>query len=86
MYATRPCTTTCVIVGAPVTFTFYPDTGVLRVCDAVGHCLREDRRRGSGAQLLDAIRELSGANPTDAIASPAEAAAAPANDTHVEAA
>lgn len=88
MYATRPCTTTCVIDDAPVTFTFYPDTGVLRVCDAVGHCLREDRWHGSWAQLLGAIRELSGGNTVakPVIAKPVEAVVASANDMQVEAA
>lgn len=59
MYTTRPCTTTCVIDGAPVTFTYYPDTCVLRVYDASGRCLREDRWEASWAQLLNTIREIA---------------------------
>ncbi|QGZ64898.1 hypothetical protein [Paraburkholderia acidisoli] len=59
MYTTRPCTTTCVIDGAPVTFTYYPDTCVLRVSDAAGRCLREDRWEASWAQLLTTLREIA---------------------------
>jgi hypothetical protein len=87
MYTTRPCTATCVIDGAPVTFTFYPDTCVLRVCDAMGHCLREDRWEASWAQLLASIRELAQAGGAkDKGLAVGGVESAPANDKHVEAA
>lgn len=87
MYTTRPCTTTCVIDGAPVTFTYYPDTCVLRVTNAAGRCLREDRWEASWAQLLMSIREIALSSVTEGAApSSAVAHSAPANDKQVVAA
>lgn len=56
MLTTRPCTATCVIEGMPVTLTFYPDNGVLRIADPSGSCIRETRWHGSWRALLDEFR------------------------------
>ncbi|WP_322101611.1 hypothetical protein [Paraburkholderia sp. J41] len=88
MYTTKPCTTTCVIDGAPVTFTYYPDTCVLRVCNAAGQCLREDRWEASWAQLLATIREIAVASAEENAAQPGarEPQGASANDRQAVAA
>lgn len=56
MVTTRPCTATCVIDGMPVTVTFYPDNGVLRIADSSGTCIRETRWHASWRALLDELR------------------------------
>jgi hypothetical protein len=56
MLTTRPCTATCVLDGMPVTLTFYPDNGVLRIADPSGSCVRETRWHGSWRALLDEFR------------------------------
>lgn len=53
MVTTRPCTATCVIEGMPVTLTFYPDNGVLRIADPSGSCIRETRWHSSWRALLE---------------------------------
>lgn len=59
MVTTRPCTATCVIDGMPVTVTFYPDNGVLRIVNAAGTCIRETRWHASWRALLDEFRGFS---------------------------
>ncbi|WP_144141547.1 hypothetical protein [Paraburkholderia sp. BCC1884] len=59
MVTTRPCTATCVIEGMPVTLTFYPDNGVLRIADPSGSCIRETRWHGSWRSLLDEFRDFT---------------------------
>ena len=56
MITTRPCTAICVIDGMPVTLTFYPDNGVLRIADPSGICIRETRWHASWRALLDEFR------------------------------
>lgn len=56
MLTTRPCTATCVLDGMPVTLTFYPDNGVLRIADPSGSCVREMRWHASWRALLDEFR------------------------------
>ncbi|MDR8395304.1 MULTISPECIES: hypothetical protein [Paraburkholderia] len=56
MLTTRPYTATCVIDGMPVTVTFYPDNGVLRIADPLGTCIRETRWHDSWRALLDEFR------------------------------
>ncbi|CAH2899819.1 MAG: FIG00466881: hypothetical protein [uncultured Paraburkholderia sp.] len=56
MVSTRPCTATCVIDGMPVTLTFYPDNGVLRIADPSGTCIKETRWHASWRSLLDEFR------------------------------
>ncbi|QQC65924.1 hypothetical protein [Paraburkholderia ginsengisoli] len=56
MLTTRPCTATCVLDGMPVTLTFYPDNGVLRIADPSGSCVREMRWHSSWRALLDEFR------------------------------
>lgn len=53
MVSTRPCTATCVIDGMPVTLTFYPDSGILRIADPSGTCIKETRWHASWRSLLD---------------------------------
>ncbi len=77
MYSATPCITSCVIDGALVTFTYHPDTCVLRVSDATGQCLREDRWDGGWPQLLAHVRELGQASSLeddDAVRTPEPAA------------
>lgn len=59
MVTTRPCTATCVIHGMPVTLTFYPDNGVLRIADSSGKCIKETRWHASWRALLDEFRSFS---------------------------
>jgi hypothetical protein len=59
MVTTRPCTATCVIEGSPVTLTFYPDNGVLRIADPSGRCIRETRWHSSWRALLDEFRHFN---------------------------
>ncbi|WP_404982492.1 MULTISPECIES: hypothetical protein [unclassified Caballeronia] len=59
MFTTKPCTATCVLDGAPVTLTFFPDTHLLRICSAAGVCLREVRWPASWRILLATLREFS---------------------------
>ncbi|PRX33014.1 hypothetical protein B0G75_103242 [Paraburkholderia sp. BL18I3N2] len=56
MLTTRPCTATCVIDGMPLTVTFYPDNGVLRIADSLGACIKETRWHASWRALLDELR------------------------------
>ncbi|WNC93924.1 hypothetical protein RI103_24400 [Paraburkholderia sp. FT54] len=56
MVTTRPCTATCVIDGMPLTVTFYPDNGVLRIADSSGTCIKETRWQASWRALLDEFR------------------------------
>lgn len=56
MVSTRPCTATCVVDGMPVTVTFYPDNGVLRIANSAGTCIRETRWHASWRALLDEFR------------------------------
>jgi hypothetical protein len=58
MVSTRPCTATCVIDGIPVTLTFYPDNGVLRIADPTGTCIKETRWHASWRSLLDEFRRF----------------------------
>jgi hypothetical protein len=60
MLSTRPCTSTCVIDGMPVTVTFYPDNGVLRIADSSGKCIKETRWDASWRALLDEFRGFTG--------------------------
>jgi hypothetical protein len=62
MLTTRPCTSTCVIDGMPVTVTFYPDNGVLRIADASGKCIKETRWDASWRSLLDEFRGFAERN------------------------
>ena len=69
MLSSKPCTTTCVIDGAPVTFTYYPDTFDLRVSDACGVCIQKTRWLAPWASLLAALRDfqqLAGMGANDA--------------------
>jgi hypothetical protein len=59
MVTTRPCTATCVIEGMPVTLTFYPDNGVLRIADPSGTCIRETRWHSSWRALLEEFSEFN---------------------------
>ncbi|HZZ11313.1 MAG TPA: hypothetical protein VFE79_11540 [Paraburkholderia sp.] len=59
MVTTRPCTATCIIDDMPVTLTFYPDNGVLRIADPSGSCIRETRWHGSWRALLDEFRHFT---------------------------
>ncbi|REE22114.1 hypothetical protein B0G71_5315 [Paraburkholderia sp. BL27I4N3] len=59
MLTTRPCTATCVIDGMPLTVTFYPDNGVLRIADSLGACIKETRWHASWRALLDELRGFS---------------------------
>ncbi|MGF6770450.1 hypothetical protein P3T18_002929 [Paraburkholderia sp. GAS199] len=59
MVTTRPCTATCIIDGMPVTLTFYPDNGVLRIADPTGTCIREMRWHASWRALLDEFRDFT---------------------------
>jgi hypothetical protein len=59
MLTTRPCTATCVLDGMPVTLTFYPDNGVLRIADPSGSCVREMRWHASWRALLDEFRSYN---------------------------
>jgi hypothetical protein len=58
MVSTRPCTATCVIDGMPVTLTFHPDNGVLRIADPTGTCIKETRWHASWRSLLDEFRRF----------------------------
>ncbi|CAB3644247.1 hypothetical protein LMG22037_00573 [Paraburkholderia phenoliruptrix] len=58
MVSTRPCTATCVIDGMPVTLTFYPDNGVLRIADPSGTCIKETHWHASWRSLLDEFRRF----------------------------
>ncbi|WP_027798319.1 hypothetical protein [Paraburkholderia dilworthii] len=58
MVSARPCTATCVIDGMPVTLTFYPDNGVLRIADPSGACIKETRWHASWRSLLDEFRRF----------------------------
>lgn len=59
MVTTRPCTATCVIDGMPLSVTFYPDNGVLRIADSSGTCIKETRWHSSWRALLDEFRGFS---------------------------
>jgi hypothetical protein len=59
MVTTRPCTATCVIEGMPVTLTFYPDNGVLRIADPSGTCIRETRWHSSWRALLEEFSQFN---------------------------
>lgn len=59
MLSTRPCTATCVIEGMPVTLTFYPDNGVLRIADPSGTCIRETRWHSSWRALLEEFSQFN---------------------------
>lgn len=59
MLTTRPCTATCVLEGMPVTLTFYPDNGVLRIADPTGTCIRETRWHSSWRALLDEFSQFN---------------------------
>jgi hypothetical protein len=48
-----------VIDGMPLTVTFYPDNGVLRIADSLGTCIKEMRWHASWRTLLDELRGLS---------------------------
>lgn len=65
MVTTRPCTATCIIDDMPVTLTFYPDNGVLRIADPTGSCIRETRWHGSWRALLDEFRGYTEQSATD---------------------
>lgn len=58
MVSTRPCTAACVIDGMPVTLTFYPDSGILRIADPSGTCIKETRWHASWRSLLDEFRRF----------------------------
>ena len=58
MVSARPCTATCVIDGMPVTLTFYPDNGILRIADPRGVCIKETRWHASWRSLLDEFRRF----------------------------
>jgi hypothetical protein len=58
MVNNRPCTATCVIDGMPVTLTFYPDSGILRIADPSGACIKETRWHASWRSLLDEFRRF----------------------------
>jgi hypothetical protein len=60
MFTSKACTTTCVLDGIPVTLTFFPDTTLLRITDANGHCMRETRWPAPWRTLLATLREFSG--------------------------
>jgi hypothetical protein len=42
----------------PVTLTFYPDTGILRIADPSGACIKETRWHASWRSLLDEFRRF----------------------------
>jgi hypothetical protein len=56
---TQPCTATCVIDGQAVKLQFSPGTGVLRISDASGGCLREIRWYASWRALMASFRDFS---------------------------
>ncbi|KND55918.1 hypothetical protein BPUN_1565 [Candidatus Paraburkholderia kirkii] len=45
--------------GMPITLTYFPDTALLRIADATGHCMRETRWPAPWRRLLDTLREFS---------------------------
>jgi hypothetical protein len=47
-----------VIDGMPLTVTFYPDNGVLRIADSLGTCIKETRWHASWRSLLDEFRRF----------------------------
>jgi len=59
MLSSRPCTSTCVIDGTPVTFTYYPDTCDLRISDACGVCIHKTRWLAPWTALLAALRDFA---------------------------
>jgi hypothetical protein len=59
MLSSKPCTTTCVIDGAPVTLTYYPDTCDLRISDAGGVCIQKTRWLAPWTALLAALRDFA---------------------------
>ncbi|WP_345816182.1 hypothetical protein AAGS40_18260 [Paraburkholderia sp. PREW-6R] len=67
MLSTRPCTSTCVIDGMPVTVTFYPDNGVLRIADSSGRCIKETRWDASWRALLDEFRGFAQRSATEEV-------------------
>jgi hypothetical protein len=68
MFTPQACTTTCVLDGMPVTLTYFPDTTVLRITDARGRCLRETRWPAPWRTLLATLREFSGREVQDPLA------------------
>ncbi|HEX7935939.1 MAG TPA: hypothetical protein VF573_23115 [Paraburkholderia sp.] len=58
MVSSRPCTATCIIDGMPVTLTFYPDNGVLRIADSSGTCIKETRWNASWRSLMHEFRRF----------------------------
>ncbi|SAK72731.1 hypothetical protein AWB76_04583 [Caballeronia temeraria] len=60
MFTPKACTATCVLDGMPVTLTYFPDTTLLRITDATGHCVRETRWPAPWRTLLATLREFSG--------------------------
>ena len=59
MFTPKACTATCILDGLPVTLTYFPDTTLLRITDARGHCVRETRWPASWRSLLATLREFS---------------------------
>lgn len=59
MLTAKPRTANCVIDGATVTLTFFPDTGILRITDSAGARLRETRWPMCWRSLLRTFREFS---------------------------
>ncbi|WP_404989821.1 hypothetical protein [Caballeronia sp. LZ029] len=65
MFTSKACTATCVLDGKPVTLTFFPDSTLLRITDANGHCMRETRWPAPWRTLLATLREFSGHEARD---------------------
>ena len=59
MFTPKACTATCILDGQPVTLTYFPDTTLLRITDANGHCVREARWPAPWRTLLATLREFS---------------------------
>lgn len=59
MPTNQTCTATCVIDGEAVRLYFFPDTGVLRISDAMGASQRETRWGASWRALMKTFQEFS---------------------------
>jgi hypothetical protein len=57
--ATKACTASGVIDGIPVTLTFFPDTGILRITDTSGRRIRETWWYASWRSLIATFGELT---------------------------
>lgn len=64
MLSSKPCSTTCVIDGIPVTVTYYPNTCDLWISDAYGRRIQKTRWLDSWTMLLALLRDFTQAPRT----------------------